>query len=86
MRSQRKNCGRCVKNCPMHLMPNYIALYAKAERFAEAERFGALSCVECGTCAYRCPGRVRLVQHIRSAKAAIRAEAEKQIPEEKKEE
>ena len=33
-----------------------------------------MSCVECGTCAYNCPGNVPLVQHIRVAKASIRAE------------
>ncbi len=70
------HCGRCVGNCPMHLMPNYIALYAKADRFAEAEEFGALSCVECGTCSYNCPGQVQIVQYIRVAKGAIRAEKE----------
>ncbi len=69
------HCGRCVKNCPMHLMPNYIALYAKAGRWAEAEDFGALSCVECATCSYNCPGHVQIVQYIRVAKGAINAEA-----------
>lgn len=68
------HCGRCVKNCPMHLMPNYIAQYAKAGRFAEAEDFGALACVECGTCSYNCPGQVQIVQYIRVAKGAINAE------------
>ena len=68
------HCGRCVQNCPMHLMPNYLALYAKAGRLVEAEEFGALSCVECGTCSYNCPGRVQIVQYIRAAKGAIQAE------------
>lgn len=67
-------CGRCVANCPMHLMPNMLASYAKAGRYADAEGYHAMSCVECGTCAYNCPGNVPLVQHIRVAKAAIRAE------------
>lgn len=68
------HCGRCVQNCPMHLMPNYLAQYAKAGRLAEAEEFGALSCVECGTCSYNCPGQVQIVQFIRVAKGAINAE------------
>ena len=68
------HCGRCVKNCPMHLMPNYLAQYAKAGRLAEAEEFGVLSCVECGTCSYNCPGQVQIVQFIRVAKGAINAE------------
>lgn len=69
------HCGRCVKNCPMHLMPNYLALYAKANRLEEAEEFGVLSCVECGTCSYNCPGQMQIVQYIRVAKGAIKAEA-----------
>ncbi|MBQ3125890.1 MAG: electron transport complex subunit RsxC [Clostridia bacterium] len=68
------HCGRCVQNCPMRLMPNYLAQYAKAGRLAEAEAFGALSCVECGTCSYNCPGQVQIVQFIRVAKGAINAE------------
>lgn len=69
-------CGRCVKNCPMHLMPNYIAQYAMQGKTAEAEEFGAMSCVECGTCSYNCPGHMPLVQYIRVAKGAIRATAQ----------
>ena len=55
-------CGRCVKNCPMHLMPNYLASFAKKGSYDEAEAFGVLSCVECGTCSYNCPGQVPIVQ------------------------
>ncbi|MBR6708715.1 MAG: 4Fe-4S dicluster domain-containing protein, partial [Clostridia bacterium] len=68
------HCGRCVKNCPMHLMPNYLVQFAQARRFDEAEEFGALSCVECGTCSYNCPGQMPIVQYIRVAKGAINAE------------
>lgn len=67
-------CGRCVKNCPMHLMPNYLAAYAQAGRYADAEKLHAMNCVECGTCSYNCPGQVQIVQYIRVAKGAIRAE------------
>ena len=68
-------CGRCVKNCPMHLMPNYLALYAQNGKYSEAGDIGAMSCVECGTCSYNCPGQIPIVQYIRVAKGAIRAEA-----------
>lgn len=66
-------CGRCVKNCPMHLMPVYLAQYAMARRYEDAEKIGVMSCVECGTCSYNCPGNVQIVQYIRVAKGAIRA-------------
>ncbi|MCQ2428192.1 MAG: electron transport complex subunit RsxC [Clostridia bacterium] len=66
-------CGRCVKNCPMHLMPVYLAQYAMARRYDDAEKMGVMSCVECGTCSYNCPGNVQIVQYIRVAKGALRA-------------
>ncbi|MBE6701987.1 MAG: electron transport complex subunit RsxC [Ruminococcaceae bacterium] len=67
-------CGRCVHNCPMHLTPNMLVGFAMARRFKDAEAYNAMSCVECGTCSYNCPGGMEIVQHIRVAKAAIRAE------------
>ncbi len=65
-------CGKCVRNCPMHLMPMYIAQFAMTGDMESAESYGAMSCVECGSCSYNCPGGVEIVQHIRVAKAAIR--------------
>ena len=64
-------CGRCVSTCPMHLMPNYLALFAKSGKFDKAEAYHAASCVECGTCSYNCPGNVPIVQYIRMAKGKI---------------
>ncbi len=75
-------CGRCVKNCPMHLMPIYLAQYAMARRYDDAARIGVMSCVECGTCSYNCPGNVQIVQYIRVAKSAIKAKIN-QVREEK---
>ncbi len=66
-------CGRCVKNCPMHLMPVYLAQYAMAGNYARTEKLHVMSCVECGTCSYNCPGNVPIVQYIRVAKGAIRS-------------
>ena len=66
-------CGRCVKSCPMHLMPNYIAAFARRGDYDRAEEFGARSCVECGTCSYVCPARVPIVQHVRVAKFSLNA-------------
>jgi len=68
-------CGRCVRNCPMHLMPNYIAQFSRAGEYARAEQYGAMSCVECGSCSYNCPGRLELVQDIRVAKNEIKKAA-----------
>ncbi len=67
-------CGKCIRNCPMHLMPMYIAQFSKIHDLKRAEEYGAMNCVECGSCSYNCPGGVEIVQHIRVAKAAIKAE------------
>ena len=67
-------CGKCIRNCPMHLMPMYIAQFSKIHDLQRAEEYGAMNCVECGSCSYNCPGGVEIVQHIRVAKAAIKAE------------
>ncbi len=68
------HCGRCVNNCPMHLMPMYIAQFSQLGDWKNAADYGAMSCVECGSCSYNCPGGVEIVQHIRKAKAAIKTE------------
>lgn len=68
-------CGNCVSHCPMHLTPNYLALFSAHGEFDMAEKYGAMSCVECGSCSYGCPGNVPIVQYIRVAKGEIRAEA-----------
>lgn len=67
-------CGRCVRNCPMRLMPALIASSVMKDDMKGAEKFGAMSCVECGSCSYNCPGKVEIVQYIRVAKNYIRTE------------
>lgn len=66
-------CGRCVRGCPMHLTPNYLALFSRHGEYERAEKAGVLSCVECGSCSYSCPAGVEIVQYIRVAKGAILA-------------
>ena len=68
-------CGRCVSHCPMHLMPIYLAMFAKHGDIELCEKYGVMSCVECGTCSYGCPGNVPIVQQIRVAKGELRSRA-----------
>ncbi len=70
-------CGRCVRGCPMHLMPNYLAMFAMHGKIDMTEEYGVMSCVECGSCSYSCPGHVPIVQYIRVAKGEIKAAAAK---------
>lgn len=68
------HCGKCVSVCPMHLMPLYLAQFAKNSDHEKCEKFGIMSCVECGSCAYVCPGHVPIVQFVRMTKAKINEE------------
>jgi electron transport complex protein RnfC len=66
-------CARCVQACPIRLQPTALAACTRLERFAEAEQWHALDCIECGSCSYTCPAGLPLVQAIRHAKATILA-------------
>ena len=62
------NCGRCVRACPMKLMPNYLALYSKKEMFERCKKYNIEDCIECGCCSYVCPSRISVLQYICTAK------------------
>ncbi|MBQ5746784.1 MAG: electron transport complex subunit RsxC [Clostridia bacterium] len=66
------HCGKCVGSCPMHLMPLYLASFAKLGDYEACREFDVLSCVECGCCTYQCPGNVPIVQYIRTAKGKLK--------------
>jgi electron transport complex protein RnfC len=66
-------CGRCVRVCPMGLLPATLALFAQHQLYERAEGIDAMACIECGSCAYVCPAAIPLVQHIRLAKSRIAA-------------
>ena len=55
----------------MRLMPTYIYLYGEKGNLEACEKYAALDCIECGACTYVCPGKLPLVQGIRSAKQRI---------------
>ena len=65
-------CGRCVRACPMKLMPTRIDAYARHRDWAGAVAAGAKTCMECGCCTYVCPAKRQLTQSIRMAKALAR--------------
>ena len=65
-------CGRCVRICPMKLVPVQIADYVERNRFNEAKELGVLDCIECGSCAYVCPARRNLVHLFKHAKEQLR--------------
>lgn len=79
-------CGKCLKSCPMSLMPEAIAGCVKLKDVSGLEKLNVMTCMECGSCAFNCPAHKHLVQTIREGKAMVRAEAMKKAEEQKKEE
>lgn len=70
-------CGRCAAACPLSLVPTNIERFLKIGDIDKLKHAGAMVCMECGSCAYNCPAGKPLVQYMRSAKAAIKAEEAK---------
>jgi electron transport complex protein RnfC len=64
-------CGRCIEHCPMVLTPTLLAKYVQFEKLTEAESWGILDCVECGSCQYICPSKIPLVHWMRLGKNMI---------------
>ena len=65
-------CGRCVRACPMNLIPASLGSVIESEKYDLALQNNVMDCIECGSCAYICPAHRPLVQHFRRAKAEIR--------------
>lgn len=64
-------CGRCVKVCPMRLLPGPLSVMIESEKYDLAEQNFVMDCMECGACTYVCPSKRPLVQHFRRAKGEI---------------
>jgi len=65
-------CGRCIRNCAMLLSPVIINNALNADDLDEAVHTGLLDCIECGSCSYVCPARVKLTQRFRVGKQRLR--------------
>jgi electron transport complex protein RnfC len=64
-------CGRCIKACPVGLMPNYLADFTKGKNWERVAAYHVTDCIECGCCAYGCPARIYLVQYMKVAKREL---------------
>jgi electron transport complex protein RnfC len=64
-------CGRCIKACPVGLMPNYLADFTKIKNWERVEEYRVADCIECGCCTYACPARIFLVQYFKVAKREL---------------
>ncbi len=70
-------CGKCVRRCPMNLMPYLLGSYSDAGLFEHLEELNIDDCVECGSCAYICPTKNSLVQLIKVGKAGLKHRKDK---------
>lgn len=66
------NCGRCIKNCPMQLMPRDIEHAAEKKDYEKTFALGVMNCIECGVCSYSCPAKRPLVQAMKLSKKEIK--------------
>ena len=64
-------CGRCIRACPMRLLPTYIYQNAAAGNYEICEKLNVTDCMECGACTFECPGSLHLTQTFRMAKAKV---------------
>ena len=65
-------CGRCIRNCAMRLSPVVMNNALEADDLDEAVGSGLLDCIECGSCSYMCPARIKLTQRFRVGKQRLR--------------
>lgn len=67
-------CGKCIKVCPMGLLPLFLDASAIRRNTEDLKKFNVMDCIECGCCSYICPAKRHLVQSIRLGKALLRKE------------
>ena len=65
-------CCRCLNNCSMQLSPVVMNEALLANDINEAASTGLLDCIECGSCSYMCPARIKLTQRFRVGKQRYR--------------
>jgi electron transport complex protein RnfC len=81
-------CGACVRHCPSYLNPSRLSILGESfldgnlNAVEDAMNFGLMDCILCGTCAYVCPARrrmVHLVEMLRSERRkALQRKREKE--------
>jgi electron transport complex protein RnfC len=76
-------CGRCVRACPMGLLPCTLGEAMECENYDLGEELHVADCIECGACAYECPAHRPLVQLLRRGKAVAAARHRQRLEQRK---
>jgi Na+-translocating ferredoxin:NAD+ oxidoreductase subunit C len=77
-------CGACVRHCPSYLNPSRLSILGESfldgnhAAIDDAMQFGLMDCILCGTCAYVCPGRRRIVHLVEMLRAERRKSLQRQ--------
>lgn len=74
-------CGRCIRVCPMDLMPVKIAGLLDSNNIKLLEKCGVSSCINCGACSFICPARIRLTEKVRRASDLLKARGDENSKE-----
>lgn len=64
-------CGRCVRACPVNLMPLMLEKAYAARDIDELKRLKVTLCINCGCCSYVCPAHRPLAEVNQLAKTLI---------------
>jgi len=70
-------CTRCVKMCPIRLIPPYIETAFELGKVENLRKYRADLCIECGCCAYVCPSKRPLSQVLALSKSILKKEEAK---------
>ena len=65
-------CGRCVRTCPLGLMPVMIESAYNENDVNELKRLKVTLCMNCGCCSYACPAHRPLAEINQLAKARLK--------------
>ena len=64
-------CGRCVRSCPMKLMPVELAKAYQLRDLVQLQKLHIELCMNCGCCSYVCPAKRPLAEENQLAKRLV---------------
>jgi electron transport complex, RnfABCDGE type, C subunit len=76
-------CAKCVSVCALGLEPYLLVTLSEKGLFERAEKEGITNCMECGSCAYICPGSRPLLDYIRLGKSEVLKMARERVEKQK---